>query len=129
MLADGSDGRPYVPFTIRRLVDGKQIGIHHDYHYRLDLYRETVAVGRYAYIDQLRGHAARTALRRRALCLRRDLQKPRRAEFTRRFLLRSRGRSKSAMSARFVDGPGDLFLLASVGPCIVSAVSPDRRRG
>ena len=35
-----SDGRPYVPFTIRRLVDGKQIGIHHDYHYRLDLYRE-----------------------------------------------------------------------------------------
>jgi hypothetical protein len=35
-----SDGRAYVPFTIRRLVDGKQIGIHHDYHYRLDLYQE-----------------------------------------------------------------------------------------
>ncbi|MEJ6000137.1 2OG-Fe(II)-dependent halogenase WelO5 family protein [Paucibacter soli] len=35
-----SDGRSYVPFTIRRLVDGKQIGIHHDYHYRLELYRE-----------------------------------------------------------------------------------------
>jgi len=39
-LAHASDGRSYVPFTIRRLVDGKQIGIHHDYHYRLDLYRE-----------------------------------------------------------------------------------------
>ena len=35
-----SDGRPYAPFTIRRLVEGKQIGIHHDYHYRLDLYQE-----------------------------------------------------------------------------------------
>jgi len=34
------DGRSFVPFTIRRLVDGKQIGIHHDYHYRLELYRE-----------------------------------------------------------------------------------------
>jgi hypothetical protein len=35
-----SDGRGYLPFTVRRLVDGKQIGIHHDYHYRLELYRE-----------------------------------------------------------------------------------------
>ncbi len=39
-LPHANDGRAYVPFTIRRLVDGKQIGIHHDYHYRLDLYRE-----------------------------------------------------------------------------------------
>jgi len=39
-VAHASGGRPYVPFTIRRLVDGKQIGIHHDYHYRLDLYHE-----------------------------------------------------------------------------------------
>ncbi len=39
-LPRASDGRDYLPFTIRRLVDGKQIGIHHDYHYRLDLYRE-----------------------------------------------------------------------------------------
>jgi hypothetical protein len=35
-----ADGRRYVPYTIRRLADGKQIGIHHDYHYRLDLYKE-----------------------------------------------------------------------------------------
>ncbi len=39
-LPRATDGRAYVPFTIRRLVDGKQIGVHHDYHYRLDLYRE-----------------------------------------------------------------------------------------
>ncbi|MDO9313179.1 MAG: hypothetical protein Q7T97_01370 [Burkholderiaceae bacterium] len=39
-VAQASDGRSYVPFTIRRLVDGKQIGIHHDYHYRLALYLE-----------------------------------------------------------------------------------------
>ena len=35
-----ADGRAYVPFTIRRLVDGKQIGPHHDYHYKLSLYED-----------------------------------------------------------------------------------------
>jgi len=35
-----SDGRSYLPATLRRLVDGKQIGIHHDYHYQLSLYEE-----------------------------------------------------------------------------------------
>jgi hypothetical protein len=35
-----ADGRAYVPFTVRRLGDGKQIGIHHDYHYPLPLYSE-----------------------------------------------------------------------------------------
>jgi hypothetical protein len=39
-VAHASDGRSYVPFTIRRLVDGKQIGIHHDYHYQLALYSD-----------------------------------------------------------------------------------------
>jgi len=39
-VPEAADGRPYVPFTIRRLVDGRQIGVHHDYHYGLDLYRE-----------------------------------------------------------------------------------------
>lgn len=38
VTATASDGRQYVPFTIRRLGDGKQIGIHHDYHYPLPLY-------------------------------------------------------------------------------------------
>ena len=35
-----SDGRSYLPATLRRLVEGKQIGIHHDYHYQLSLYQE-----------------------------------------------------------------------------------------
>jgi hypothetical protein len=39
-LPRAADGRAYAPFTIRRLAEGKQIGVHHDNHYRLDLYRE-----------------------------------------------------------------------------------------
>src|SRR5213079_1508753 len=35
-----SDGRSYLPATLRRLTDGKQIGLHHDYHYQLALYQE-----------------------------------------------------------------------------------------
>jgi hypothetical protein len=37
-VAQAPDGRAYVPFTVRRLVDGKQIRVHHDYHYPLPLY-------------------------------------------------------------------------------------------
>lgn len=39
-VARADDGRRFVPFTIRRLVDGTQLSIHHDLHYGLDLYRE-----------------------------------------------------------------------------------------
>jgi len=39
-VAQAVDGRSYVPFTVRRLTDGKQIGLHHDYHYPLSLYNE-----------------------------------------------------------------------------------------
>jgi hypothetical protein len=39
-LPRANDGRQYLPYTLRRLVDGKQIGIHHDYHYPLSLYSE-----------------------------------------------------------------------------------------
>lgn len=39
-IAVADDGRQYVPFTIRRLVDGRQIGLHHDYHYPLSLYSQ-----------------------------------------------------------------------------------------
>lgn len=39
-IAQASDGRRYVPFTVRRLADGKQIGLHHDYHYPLPLYSD-----------------------------------------------------------------------------------------
>lgn len=43
VLPRAADGRSYAPFTLRRLADGKQIGIHHDYHYPLDLYNELKA--------------------------------------------------------------------------------------
>lgn len=39
-IARADDGRQYVPFTVRRLVNGKQIGLHHDYHYPLALYKQ-----------------------------------------------------------------------------------------
>jgi hypothetical protein len=39
-IARADDGRQYVPFTVRRLVNGKQIGLHHDYHYPLALYSQ-----------------------------------------------------------------------------------------
>jgi hypothetical protein len=37
-VAVSAAGRPYVPFAIRRLVDGRQIGVHRDYHYSLPRY-------------------------------------------------------------------------------------------
>ncbi|GMV46062.1 MAG: hypothetical protein AMXMBFR66_14600 [Pseudomonadota bacterium] len=39
-VARADDGRRFVAFTIRRLVDGTQLSIHHDLHYELELYRE-----------------------------------------------------------------------------------------
>ena len=42
LIAHAGDGRAFTPFTLRRLGDGKQIGFHHDYHYRLSMYKELV---------------------------------------------------------------------------------------
>jgi hapalindole-type alkaloid chlorinase len=39
-LARARDGTPFAPYTVRRLTAGKQIGVHHDFHYGLALYRE-----------------------------------------------------------------------------------------
>lgn len=39
-VPQSGDGRGYTPFTVRRLVEGKQIGLHHDYHYPLPVYGE-----------------------------------------------------------------------------------------
>lgn len=39
-VARADDGRRFVPFTIRRLVEGTQLSVHHDLHYGLELYRE-----------------------------------------------------------------------------------------
>lgn len=39
-VAATADGRRYVPYTVRLLKEGKQISVHHDYHYPLALYRD-----------------------------------------------------------------------------------------
>jgi 2OG-Fe(II) oxygenase superfamily len=39
-----ASGETYAPFTVRRMSAGCQIGIHHDYHYGLALYKELSAV-------------------------------------------------------------------------------------
>ena len=39
-VAATTGGDSYVPYTIRRLTDGRQIGAHHDYHYGLSLYND-----------------------------------------------------------------------------------------
>ncbi len=38
--AVSADGRRYVPYTLRLLKEGKQISVHHDYHYPLPLYKD-----------------------------------------------------------------------------------------
>lgn len=38
------DGREYVPYTLRRLAEHKQIGIHHDRHFRLRLYEQLAEI-------------------------------------------------------------------------------------
>ena len=99
-VARALDGRPYVPCTIRRLVDGKQIGIHHDYHYRLDLYRElSTQVDTTTLISHVATLRAR-AVGRRTFRLWRDLGRPRRAETAQRVLRTTSKRSKSATTAR-----------------------------
>ena len=55
-LPRAADGRPYLPYTLRRFVDGKQIGIHHDYHDPLSL----LASGRCLHrVDKIAGPRAR----------------------------------------------------------------------
>ncbi len=39
-----SDGRGYTPYTLRLLREGKQISVHHDYHYPLALYRDLAQI-------------------------------------------------------------------------------------
>lgn len=39
-VARAGNGSSYVPCTLRRMANGRQIGVHHDYHYGLQLYQE-----------------------------------------------------------------------------------------
>jgi hypothetical protein len=39
-LPHAGDGRAFDPFTVRKLANGTQISLHHDYHYPLPLYND-----------------------------------------------------------------------------------------
>jgi hypothetical protein len=112
-----ADGRRYVPYTIRRITDGKQIGVHHDYHFPLDLYRELsreVDTGTLiSYVATLRApesggelfvYGATSAMT--------DVPK-----LPNGFSYDLPAIEARYDSARFVMGEGDLFLLAS-GRCL-----------
>lgn len=115
--ARAGDGRAYSPFTIRRLADGKQIGVHHDYHYRLDLYSELaqqVDTGTLiSYVATLRSaRAGGELLVYSATSDAPDLPK----------LPNGYSYDLAAIEARYdcasvATNPGDLFLLAS-GRCL-----------
>jgi len=128
-VAKASDGRHWVPYTIRRIVDGKQIGIHHDYHYKLDLYselRETVDTKTLiSYVATLRApqsggelfvYAATSDMT--------DIPK-----LANGFSYDLAAIEQTFDYARFVMGEGDLFLLAS-GRCLhrVGMVAGPRAR-
>lgn len=129
LVAQASDGRRWVPFTIRRIVNGKQIGVHHDYHYKLDLYSE------------LREHVDTTTLISYVATLRAPEAGGELFVYGATSDLTDIPRLANGFSydlaaieqrydcARFVMGEGDLFLLAS-GRCLhrVGLVSGPRAR-
>jgi hypothetical protein len=39
-VARAVNGQSYAPCTVRRMAEGRQIGVHHDYHFGLPLYQE-----------------------------------------------------------------------------------------
>jgi hypothetical protein len=39
-VARAANGQSYAPCTVRRMAEGRQIGVHHDYHFGLPLYQE-----------------------------------------------------------------------------------------
>lgn len=124
-----SDGRRYVPFTIRRLVEGRQIGIHHDYHYRLDLYQELsqqVDTGTLiSYVATLRApHAGGELFVYGATSEAPDVPK-----LPNGFSYDLAAIEERYDCARFVMNAGDLFLLAS-GRCLhrVGRVAGPRAR-
>lgn len=129
LVAQASDGRRWVPFTIRRIVNGKQIGVHHDYHYKLDLYSE------------LREHVDTTTLISYVATLRAPEAGGELFVYGATSDLTDIPRLANGFSydlaaieqrydcARFVMGEGDLFLLAS-GRCLhrVGLVAGPRAR-
>lgn len=129
LVAQASDGRRWVPFTIRRIVNGKQIGIHHDYHYKLDLYSELREQADtrtlISYVATLRAPEAGGELFvYGATSDLTDIPK-----LANGFSYDLAAIEQRYDCARFVMGEGDLFLLAS-GRCLhrVGLVSGPRAR-
>jgi hypothetical protein len=112
-----SDGRSYAPFTIRRLVAGTQIGIHHDYHFRLDLYRELSAEvdteTLISYVATLRTPSSGGEL----FVYGATSADPDVPKLPNGFSYDLPAIEAGYACARFVTHPGDLFLLAS-GRCL-----------
>lgn len=115
--ARAGDGRAYAPFTIRRLADGRQIGVHHDYHYRLDLYRELAqqvdTKTLISYVATLQ--SARTGGELLVYSARSDA--PDLPKLPNGYSYDLAAIEERYAAARVATHPGDLFLLAS-GRCL-----------
>ncbi|MEO8309849.1 MAG: hypothetical protein ABI520_01650 [Caldimonas sp.] len=115
--ARARDGRGYAPFTIRRLADGKQIGVHHDYHYRLDLYRELAqqvdTKTLISYVATLRSARAGGEL----LVYSATSEAPDLPKLPNGYAYDLAAIEERFDCARIATNPGDLFLLAS-GRCL-----------
>ncbi len=116
-LARAADGRGYAPFTIRRLADGTQIGLHHDNHYALDLYRELAPQldtrTLVSFVATLRGPRAGGEL----VVYGARSDDPAVPRLAGGFAYDLPAVEAAYPSARFVTGAGDLFLLAA-GRCL-----------
>lgn len=116
-VASSADGRPYTPFTIRRLVDGRGIQVHHDYHYPLDLYadlRTRVDTGTLvSYVVTLQDSAGGGDLVVYGL----TPNTPDTPKLPNGFSYDLEAIEQRFEKAAFSPGPGDLFLLAS-GRCL-----------
>jgi hypothetical protein len=128
-VATASDGREYAPVTIRRLVDGKQIGLHHDNHYQLAMYNDlrprldvrTLV----SFVATLREPEAGGELFVYGV----TPETPDPPKMPNGFSWDLEGVERRFDAARFVMEPGDLFLLAS-GRCLhrVGRVAGPRAR-
>ena len=127
--ARAGDGRAYAPFTIRRLADGKQIGVHHDYHYRLDLYRELAEQvdtrTLISYVATLRSACAGGEL----LVYSATSDAPDLPKLPNGYSYDLAAIEAQYACARVATNPGDLFLLAS-GRCLhrVARIAGPRAR-
>ena len=117
VLPRAADGRSYAPLTLRRLADGKQIGIHHDYHYPLDLYTELKPQVDTSNAGELGRDASQADHGWRTVRVRRHSGYAQRAEDAQRVPVRP-GKDRAAVRCRQLQmDVGDLFLLAS-GRCL-----------